>query len=260
MTSEMTKDWNPGAYDRFRGLRLQPAMDLLSRVEDLPNGTVVDLGCGNGVMGEALQRRFPRRRIVGVDNSHTMLEQAAARRDYAIIQEGDIATWKPDLTPALICSNAALQWLDDHETLLPRLAGLLPAGGVLAVQMPHQNPAPSHAGWDQAFAALFGDTAVERGPSILGPEQYFDLLSPLGELQVWEVDYLQHLEATETGHPVRRFTESTYARPFLNAVEGEDRDCLIEAYEAIIAPQYERRADGSCLFPFRRLFFTLRVF
>ena len=260
MTSEFTKDWNPGAYDRFRGLRLQPALDLLSRVGDLPNGTIVDLGCGNGVMGEALQSRFPRRRIVGVDRSATMLEQAAARRDYAIIQEGDIATWRPDLSPALIYSNAALQWLGDHQTLLPRLASLLPAGGVLAVQMPHQNAAPSHAGWDQVFGDLFPVVSVERGPAVLEPEAYFDLLAPLGDVQVWEVDYLQHLDSTETGHPVRRFTESTYARPFLNAIEGGDRERLIAAYEAIIAPQYALRADGSCLFPFRRLFFTLRVF
>ena len=260
MTSETTQDWNPGAYDRFRGLRLQPALDLLSRVGDLPNGTVVDLGCGNGVMSEALQRRFPRRRIVGVDNSPAMLEQAAEKRAYAIMQESDIATWQPDLIPALIFSNAALQWLDNHAALMLRLAGLLPAGGVLAVQMPHQNAAISHAGWNRAYRDLFNETPADRGPSVLEPEVYFDLLSPLGEVQVWGVEYFQQLDPAETGHPVRRFTETTYARPFLNAVDGERRDRLIAAYEAIIAPHYPLRADGSCLFPFRRLFFTLRVF
>ena len=69
MMSDSAQDWNPGAYDKFRGLRLQPALDLLSRVGDLPKGTVVDLGCGNGVMGEALRHRFPRHQIVGVDNA-----------------------------------------------------------------------------------------------------------------------------------------------------------------------------------------------
>lgn len=260
MTSETTQqDWNPGAYDRFRGLRLQPALDLLSRVGDLPNGTVVDLGCGNGVMGPALGARFPRRKIVAVDNSPAMLEKAAEARDYAVLQEGDIATWHPDLTPALIFSNAALQWLGDHDRLLSRLAELLPAGGVLAVQMPHQNAAISHAGWNKAFAGLFGDQQVDQGPMVLEPEQYFDMLSPLGDVNVWQVTYHQHLDPSDRGHPVRRFTESTYARPFLNAVDAGDQDRLIDAYEAIIAPHYPLRGDGSCLFPFRRLFFTLRV-
>lgn len=260
MTPDRKTDWNPGAYDRFRGLRLQPAMDLLARVGDLTKGSVIDLGCGNGVMGEALRMRFPDRQVLGVDNSPAMLEKAASRAGYDALQQADIATWSPKDTTALIYSNAALQWLDDHESLLPRLAGLLAPSGVLAVQVPFQNPAPSHAGWNRAFGRLFPGMSVARGPSILDPEAYFDLLSGLGDLQVWQTEYIQHLDAAPGGgHPVRLFTESTYARPFLTVLSKADQERLIASYEEDISQTYKLRGDGSCLFPFRRLFFVLRV-
>ncbi|MGX9351082.1 methyltransferase domain-containing protein [Shimia sp. W99] len=252
-------DWNPGKYETFADQRLQPALDLLARVGPLPEGDVFDLGCGNGPVGAALRARFGARALVGVDNSPAMLERAEERAVYDRLIEADIAGWAPERPAALIYSNAALQWLGDHDTLLPRLAGMLAQGGVLAVQMPFQNAAPSHRGWGTSFGALFGDRAVARGPQILNPEAYFDLLAPLGAVQVWETHYLQHLPAAEGAHPVRLFTESTFARPYLEAVDAEEMQALIAAYEAAMAQAYPLRADGSVLFAFRRLFFTLRA-
>ena len=49
-----TPDWNPGTYHRFRGLRLRPALDLLRSLPPLPEGGVVDLGCGAGDAGPAI--------------------------------------------------------------------------------------------------------------------------------------------------------------------------------------------------------------
>src|SRR5512143_2981592 len=45
---------------------------------------------------------------------------------------------------SLLFANASLQWLDGHDALFARLMGLLPPGGVLAVQMPRNHESPSH--------------------------------------------------------------------------------------------------------------------
>ena len=148
------KDWNPGAYARFRGLRLRPALDLLAQVGDLPKGDVIDLGCGDGAAAEALGLRFAGRRVVGVDSSPAMLDKA---KGYGAKIRADIATWHPETPPALIFSNAVLHWLPDHARLLPRLAGLLAQGGVLAVQMPRQFLAPSHRFLRDIAVAMFPD-------------------------------------------------------------------------------------------------------
>lgn len=253
------QDWVPESYDRFDRQRLQPALDLLARVGDVPRGDVIDLGCGSGAMGAALAARFDGRRIVGVDNSPAMLGKARGTGAFDTLQESDIARWHAETAPALIYSNAALQWLDGHESLFPRLAEMLSAGGWLAVQMPHQNPAPSHRGWGAAFAALFGERAVGKSSEVLAPEAYFDLLAPFGAVDVWETSYIQHLPRAEDGHPVRLFTESTFGRPYLEAAGSEaEKARLIERYEAAMAEAYPQREDGSVLFPFRRLFLVLR--
>lgn len=251
-------DWNPAQYEAFADQRLQPALDLLARVGSVPEGDVIDLGCGNGPVGPALAARFGTRRLIGMDNSPAMLARAAERGVYAALEEADIAGWAPEGAPAVIYSNAALQWLGDHDTLIPALARRLAPGGMLAVQMPAQNAAPSHAGWSRAWRAVFADRPVATSSQILTGAQYHDLLSPLGEMRVWQTEYLQHLAPVGAGHPVRQFTQATFGRPFLAGLDRGARDRLIAAYEAELRAAYPPRQDGSVLFPFRRLFFTLR--
>lgn len=48
MGANVASDWDPQSYARFGDLRLRPALDLLARVGALPEGDVIDLGCGNG--------------------------------------------------------------------------------------------------------------------------------------------------------------------------------------------------------------------
>ncbi|MBZ4689125.1 MAG: Trans-aconitate 2-methyltransferase [Cereibacter sp.] len=259
--SALTNDWNPETYARFRGLRLRPALDLLAQVGPLPEGAVVDLGCGDGAVGPALAQRFPERRRIGVDASPAMLDWARQGGSYDALVEADAARWQPKAPPALIFSNAALRWLPDHDRLLPRLAGLLPPGGVLAVQMPRQHSAPSHRFLRDIAASLFPDR-FEPGPEeprVRPAAQYWQLLAGLGEVQAWETEYVQRLEPAGDAHPVRRFTESTAMRPYLDRLAVDEIPAYLEAYDAALAAAYPLLPDGGAIFPFRRCFFTLKV-
>lgn len=255
-------DWNPDAYGRFRDLRLRPALDLLAQVPDLPEkGRVIDLGCGAGAMAEALSYRFRQRRIVGVDNSESMLKKAAATGAYHRCDLADIASWEPSKPPALIFSNAALHWLGDHATLLPRLAELLRPGGVLAVQMPRQFGAPSHRFLREFATEMFPDRFDFTGwkPPVAELADYARILSPLGHADLWQTDYLQRLLPGDDGHPVRRFTESTAMRPFLEKLSEPERAAFTARYEAALEAAYPAERDGTVLFPFRRIFCVLQV-
>jgi len=254
-------DWSPESYGRFADLRLRPALDLLSRVGTLPPGRLIDLGCGAGAAGPALSARWPERKLVGVDASPAMLEKAAATGAYRRCDLADITQWEPARPPAMIFSNAVLHWLDDHATLIPRLAGMLAPGGVLAVQMPMQWSAPSHRFLREFAAEMFPDRFDFTGwtPPVAGAADYARMLAPLGEADVWATKYVQRLAATKGGHPVRRFTEATTLRPFAEKLNAAELETLLARYEAALAAAYSAEADGSVLFPFRRLFFVLRV-
>ena len=248
-------DWNPESYAKFGGLRLRPALDLLAQVPALPKGDVVDLGCGNGPVGAALKARFGRR-VLGVDNSDSMLAEAGQTGSYDALENADIADWQG--APALIFSNAALHWLPDHAALFPRLARMLPVGGVLAVQMPRQFEAPSHVLLREVSAVLFPErfSYASYVPPVAPPQGLAEILEPLGALNIWEASYFQHLNAEE-GHPVRRFTQSTAARPILAKLNTAEQRQFLAAYDEALLRPYPRAADGSVRFPFLRQFIVL---
>lgn len=258
MSRTGSKDWDPGTYARFRDFRLRPALDLIAQIGALPPGPVIDLGCGDGAVAAALAERFAGRALIGVDSSRAMLAAAAATGLYSALAEADVAAWQAESRPALIFSNAVLHWLDAHETLLPRLAGMLAPGGVLAVQMPRQFDAPSHVLLRAVAEAHFPGQDGPRAPApVAAPAEYVRLLAGLGAVDAWETTYVQRLAPAEAAHPVRRFTESTAMRPFLATLDAAQAARFTALYEADLAVAYPPEADGSVLFPFKRLFFTL---
>jgi trans-aconitate 2-methyltransferase len=247
--------WNPQSYLAFADHRTRPAIDLLARVPLREVEGVADLGCGPGNATRLLVERWPAATVIGIDSSSDMLASARRSGIGATWVEADIATWAPDRALDLIYSNAALHWVGDHDTLLPRLLGCVRSGGMLAVQMPRNLEAPSHA--------LLRATA-ENGPwadrlagvldwrPVAAPEWYYDLLAPdAGILDIWETEYLHALDGDD---PVLRWTRSTALRPLMQALNGEDRAAFEAAYATRLREAYPRRPDGRTLFPFRRLF------
>ncbi len=115
--------WDAGQYLRFANERTQSALDLVARIDLPAPRRIVDLGCGPGNSTVLLRDRWPDADIIGLDNSADMLE--TARREHAGIDfvEGNLATWTPAEPCDLVFSNAALQWVGDHATLVPRLLG-----------------------------------------------------------------------------------------------------------------------------------------
>ncbi len=248
--------WDSVQYLRFATERSRPARDLMARVPLEAPKTVYDLGCGAGNITRLLAERWPAAEVIGVDSSPEMLAQARAGESGGIQwQEADLRTWRPAKPAELFFSNAALQWLDDHERVFPHLAAQLAPGAVLAVQMPRNRREPSHT--------LITET-IEDGPwagrlrprmrlePVAAPEAYYDWLSPVVlRLEVWETIYWQVLD----GHnPVVEFTKGTALRPFLEALDGEERQAFLDAYAKRVLAAYPPRPDGRTLFPFRRLF------
>ena len=261
MTDRSNLTWNPDTYTRFRGLRLRPAMDLVAQVPEIPEGDIVDLGCGNGAVAAVLAAQFPGRRLIGVDKSPEMLREAAQTAIYDRLMQADVRHWSPEEAPALIFSNAALHWIDDHNHLMPRLIGLLRAKGALAVQMPRQFDAPSHRLLRDVAAHLFPDIfdfSQEVAP-VSAAFEYAARLSRFGEVTAWETEYVQAMPADPVAHPVRRFTESTAMLPVSSRLDPDQLALFLQAYDAALYAAYPLLPDGGVLFPFKRCFFVVKT-
>ena len=115
--------WDAKQYLRFNDQRTRPCRELVARIGAEAPGRVIDLGCGPGNSTAVLAERWPKCELTGLDSSPDMI--AAARKSYPQInwQTGDIAAWaeKNSGTYDIVFSNAAMQWVDNHAALFPKL-------------------------------------------------------------------------------------------------------------------------------------------
>lgn len=261
--------WQPDQYARFAGPRERPALDLFARIDQAGLADpreVVDLGCGTGALARRLAARFPEARVTGVDHSSEMIERARAQGGGVQYVLGDLAAYEPDRPADVLVSNAALHWVPDHETLLPRLLGRLAPGGLLAVQVPLSHGQPSHVLMREVLAqggpggAPLGTEALRTAlarPWVLSPARVHALLAEhAAEVELWTTEYLHVLTGPE---PVYEWVRGTGLRPILAGLEPDELDGFLAEYRRRLLEAYPTDARGHTLFPFRRLFFLARA-
>jgi trans-aconitate 2-methyltransferase len=129
------RDWDPVAYDTISDMQLRWGQAVLDRLELRGDEVVLDAGCGTGKVTALLAERLPEGRVVGVDASRSMIEQARTRvpPDVELVV-ADLLELELDQPVDMVFSNATLHWIQDHELLFRRLHDALRPGGRLEVQ------------------------------------------------------------------------------------------------------------------------------
>jgi trans-aconitate 2-methyltransferase len=252
--------WDPKTYLAYGAERTRPAADLLARVPVEKPRRVADLGCGPGNSTTLLRARWPEAEIDAVDFAPEMLSDARKSGVDARFIEADIAAWTPESAYDVIYSNAALQWLGDHQTLLPRLLSFVRPGGVLAVQVPCNFDERCHILLRQAVGdPRWRDDLKEVRDwwNVLEPEAYFDLLQPGAKsVDLWETRYFHVLQGKD---PVFHWMMGTGLRPFAAALKSPKREEFFEHYRRLFAAAYPPRPGGQTIHRFLRLFFVVSV-
>lgn len=219
----MTADrWNPAQYGKFNAERSQPFYDLLGLLKPVTArpGRAVDLGCGTGALTRVLHERTGVSSTLGMDSSEAMLAAAEANRGGGLeFAHGDISEFRDPAGFDVVFSNAALQWVPDHETLFGQIADMVRPGGQIAVQMPANDDHPSHTtahhiAAEAPFAAALG--GYIRASWVRPPEWYSQRLFDLG------------------------FTEQSVRLQVYPHVLGEARD-VVEWVKGSLLTDYERR-------------------
>jgi trans-aconitate 2-methyltransferase len=252
--------WDAEQYERFRGERSRPFFDLLTWIPDRSYHSIVDLGCGTGDLTSALGDHWPEARVTGVDLSEEMLVPARERAEAGRIDfvKGDLARWRPGAPADLIVSNAAIQWVQDHDAVLRHLASYLGPKGVLAVQMPANFESPSHV-------LLKKLASSKRWAGKLKKRLRHDVVQPLDhyvkfgwtlglKVDAWETTYQHVLPGKDA---VLEWTKGTALRPVMKALEGAELDEFLSAFAEKLRAAYPETPSGT-LFPFHRIFFVAR--
>jgi len=249
--------WDPDRYLRFRQQRFQPFEDLLALITVRPGLRVVDLGCGTGELTRRLADALPESEVVGIDSSAEMLARAGAvtrpglRFEPGLIE--DIGgTWD------LIFSHAAIQWVDDHSRLVPRLMALLAPGGQVAIQLPanHEHPSQRLAR-DTARSEPFG-IALDgwiRDPQALAVEAYAELLYAGGGSEITALAKV-YPHVLEDAGAIADWMRGTALVPYLERLPDELHDRFLEEYGKRLAERFPGR---PVFFGFKRILFAASV-
>lgn len=252
----MSASWDPTLYRSFDDHRSRPFHDLVARVGATAPRRVVDAGCGPGHLTSVLTARWPGAPVEAFDASPDMVDAARANGVDAVVR--DVVDWTPEPDADVVVANAVLQWEPTHPQLMRRWADAMPAGGWLAVQVPGNFDAPSHAlTRELAGEPAWRDAVALRGAdSVHDPSGYADLLAPVAQVDAWETTYLHRLTGDD---PVLRWISGTALRPVRDALDDAAYAAFVDELAPRLRVAYPPSADGSTWFPFRRIFVVARV-
>jgi trans-aconitate 2-methyltransferase len=249
--------WDPGTYLAYADERGRPFGELLARVRATAPREVVDLGCGPGTLTAGLAARWPSARVRGLDSSASMIASARSLGARVSFEVADLVDWTPGPETDVVVSNAALQWVPSHSSLLVDWAAALPGGAWLAFAVPGNFSAPSHRllrsvarspAWRDRLAAV-----ELRDSPVLDAAGYCRLLQGAGcTVDAWETTYVHVLPATDV-HPVLAWMSGTALRPVRAELGSAEWESFAADLGRELAEAYPVGPAGALL-EFRRIF------
>ncbi|QNK64051.1 methyltransferase domain-containing protein [Pedobacter sp. PAMC26386] len=245
--------WNPDTYNKFKQERFGPFYDLIQLVKVRPAIHAIDLGCGTGELTRKLADALPGSTVSGIDSSQEMLNDASAFQNEQVsfqkktIEEQLASAEKWDL----VFSNAAIQWLGNHETLYPKIISTIKPGGQLVVQIPSNHHHFTHttlielATTPPFAAALNGFTRISP---VLDIQEYGKIFFNHGgtEITVYEKIYPHVLKDADA---LFDWVSGTAMIPYVEKLPEDIKQSFIATYKDRLRKQFK---ESPVFYPFKR--------
>ena len=248
--------WNPELYHKFQKERFAPFQDLMDLMVVREGLSALDLGCGTGELTEMVLDMLPESEVLGIDSSKEMLEKASMKKCLGLnfelcpIEKAS-GGWD------LIFSNAAIQWVSNHEQLIPGLVSLLKPGGQIAAQLPanHKHPTQTiiaELAREEPYSSALGGWSREW--SVLSIREYAELLYESGaqDINVFEKIYPHVLEDIEA---VIDWLSGTALLPYFERLPQELHEAFLNSYRERLQDLYQ---SVPVFYPYQRIFFSAR--
>lgn len=235
------------SYDAAAGLQHAVEAHLLESLDYLDErkpDVVLDLGCGPATAAMAMQRRWPKSRVLALDLALPMLRESAMRERWHPLRRSvqricadaralPLAEGSADV----VFSNLCLQWVEDLPSVFAGFRRVLRPGGLLLVSTfgpdtlhelrdafaeadaaPHVSPFAGIAQFgDALMAAGFRDPVLDRDSTVT---RYRDLPALMRELRAMgATNALQARRHTLTGKA--RFARAAQAYAQQSAQDGQ---------------------------------------
>ena len=120
------------SYDQYAQLQKKSAVSLINNITDcqknLPDGPILEVGCGSGMLSETLARFYADRQLSFLDISSGMLNECRNRlqklgynhANFHFVEK-DAETISDQEKYALIVSGLTFQWFNNLQTGIEKL-------------------------------------------------------------------------------------------------------------------------------------------
>lgn len=234
---------------------------LISQMQLKGNESVLDLGCGDGILTEQIALHIPDGTILGVDASNGMIQTAKKiKKDNLRFIQMDINDMKFRDEFDVIFSNAALHWIKDHALLLKHSFEALKSGGSIYWNF-------AGYGTCRTFNAIMGEMMGRpeyreffknfEWPWFMPSKAEYDLLSgTIGFCDVKIIEENKDRYFADVDEMVRWIDQPSIV-PFLqNVPDGAKEDFRREVIQNMVVRT--KQPDGTCFETFRRIYFYAR--
>jgi SAM-dependent methyltransferase len=242
----VAQDWDPERYQRHAAFVAELGLPVVERLALQPGERVLDLGCGDGRLTEALAAAGCS--VVGVDASAEQVRAARARGLDARVMDGEALPFAAEFDA--VFSNAALHWMKRPRQVLEGVFRALRPGGRFVGEFGAKGNVGAVAGAIAAALARRGLSFADHDPWYYPSDDEYRAELRRAGFRV------EHLEAFDRPTPLPGDMAGwldTFARAFLAAVPPAERAALRGEVTAALEPALFR--DGRWFVDYVRLRF-----
>jgi trans-aconitate 2-methyltransferase len=222
-----SREWDAATYDRVAEPQTRWGTAVLDQLPLRGDETVLDAGCGSGRVTELLAERLPDGRVIALDASAAMIDEASRR----LARFGERVTFVtadlgapfdvPGAPVDAILSTATFHWVPDHDGLFRNLATVVRSDGRLVAQF----GGAGNIARVKAVVASIGD-------GWLGPAHYETVEATTRRLAAAgfvDVEAWLHREPTrfEPGEPFETFLRTVILGPQVDRLPPNDRAAYV---------------------------------
>ena len=102
-----TQSWQATQYTQHASFVAELGSPVVSLLKPIPDESILDLGCGDGVLTEKIAQVGAD--VLGIDSSHSMVDAARKRGLITQVMSGEQLPFVREFDA--VFSNAALHWM-----------------------------------------------------------------------------------------------------------------------------------------------------
>ncbi|MDX1918473.1 MAG: methyltransferase domain-containing protein [Candidatus Caenarcaniphilales bacterium] len=125
--------WDAHVYDTSFRFVSEHGKELITLLKPQKGELILDIGCGTGEICHEIAQSGAR--VIGIDNSETMLERARQKWSDIEYLHADVSSFSLAEKADAIFSNAALHWVVDQRSALTNIYYALKPGGRMVAEL-----------------------------------------------------------------------------------------------------------------------------